>query len=95
MKEETHLDVVVERLLFVERERPDRGYTWRRTYLCRLLGGRAAAGYEPEIEATDYVISEVRWFDLRDKDRWPVDLLQDAITYPQVLQVRRALGYLF
>ncbi|MGD8813612.1 MAG: NUDIX hydrolase [Anaerolineales bacterium] len=94
MKEETNLDVVIERLLFDEPEHPDSPYAWRKTYLCRPVSGVATPGHEPEPEAAAaYSISEVRWFDLRDESNWDEDLRQDPFTYPQLIRLREELGY--
>lgn len=94
MKEETNLDVEVERLLFDEAAPSDGVYQWRKSYLCRLVGGTAAPGYEPELDAAaQYAITEVRWFDLRDERDWPDDVHHDPFTYPQLVQLRRRLGY--
>ncbi len=93
MREETGLEVQVERLLLDE---PDaRGvYQRRRTYLCRVLGGTAAPGYEPEMDASEfYGIVAVQWFDLRDPAGWEAQVRGDAITLPQLQRLRAALGY--
>lgn len=96
MKEETNLDVKVERLVFDEPGHPDGVYQWRKTYLCSPIGGTASPGYEPEPEAAArYSISEVAWFDLRDEARWATELIEDSITYPQLARLRRELGYSF
>jgi hypothetical protein len=59
------------------------------------VSGEAQPGYEPEPEAAaDYAISEVRWFDLRDESLWEKDLQQDPYTYPQLVRLRKELGYL-
>lgn len=94
-KEETNLDVQIERLLFDEPGHPGGVYQWRKSYLCRPVGGEAAPGYEPEIEASEfYGIVEVRWFDLRDETGWDERLYEDVFTYPQIVKLRTALGYL-
>lgn len=93
-KEETNLIVEVERLLLDGPERPGGAYQWLKTYLCRPVGGQAAPGYEPEVEAAaNYSISEVRWFDLRSEGRWGSDLIGDPFTYPQLVRARQELGY--
>jgi ADP-ribose pyrophosphatase YjhB (NUDIX family) len=93
-REETNLDVEVERLLLDEPERPDGPYQWRKTFLCRPVGGQASPGIEPEVEAAEqYAITEVHWFDLRDTRDWDADLLSDPFTYPQVMRARKELGY--
>jgi 8-oxo-dGTP pyrophosphatase MutT (NUDIX family) len=95
MREETGLEVRVERLLI---EQPvleeDRLYRRFRTYLCTPVGGEASPGYEPEPDAAEaYAISEVRWFDLRDPSSWDPQMVSDSITYPQVQRIRALLGY--
>jgi ADP-ribose pyrophosphatase YjhB (NUDIX family) len=95
MKEETNLEVRVDRLLFDEPSPPEGVYLWRKSYLCYPVSGEAQPGYEPEPEAAAaYAISEVRWFDLREEDKWGEKLRQDPFTYPQLVQLRRKLGYL-
>jgi 8-oxo-dGTP diphosphatase len=94
MKEETNLDVTIDRLVFDEPMRPDDVYKWRKTFICHPVSGKASPGYEPEPEAAaDYYISEVRWFDLRDEDSWDDELFQDPYTYPQLVRLRQVLGY--
>ena len=94
MKEETNLEVAVERLLLDEPGHPDGMYKWRKTYLCRPLSGDPRPGYEPELEAAaDYAIAAVRWFDLREESSWGADVREDRFTYPQLVRIREALGY--
>jgi 8-oxo-dGTP pyrophosphatase MutT (NUDIX family) len=93
MSEETGLAVTVERLLLEETELGGI-YQRRHTYLCSAEHGEAHPGYEPELEASEvYGIVEVRWFDLRDTATWDPLVVADAITYPQLLHLRAALGY--
>lgn len=94
MREETGLEVAVERLLLQTPVLEPGDYKWRRTYQCRVLSGEAAPGYEPELEASDvYGIAAVAWFDLRDPHSWDSEMAADPITGPQVEQIRAALGY--
>jgi ADP-ribose pyrophosphatase YjhB (NUDIX family) len=94
MKEETHLDVAVDRLLFDDPAPPDGVYRRWKSYLCRPVSGTAAPGYEPEPEAAaSYAITEVRWFDLQDESTWDDLLRTDPFTYPQLVRLREALGY--
>ena len=94
MKEETNLDVIVDRLLIERNTIPGDAYLIHKTYLCRIVGGEPAPGYEPEPEAAaHYSISAVGWFDLRDESDWGIDLIQDPYTYPQLIQARQLLGY--
>jgi ADP-ribose pyrophosphatase YjhB (NUDIX family) len=93
MKEETHLDVRVERLLLDEPAHSG-VYTRRKTYLCTPLAGRARPGYEPEPDAAQaYAIVDVVWFDLRDETTWDPLAVRDQITYPQLQRIRAVLGY--
>ena len=94
MREETSLDVAVERLLLDEVGIPGGVYKYRKTYLCRIIGGTAAPGFEPEPEASsNYAIVEVRWFDLTDPSSWGEDMKEDPFTYPMVRRICAALGY--
>ena len=94
MKEETNLDVEIERLAFDEPAPPGGVYKWRKSYICIPISGEASPGYEPEPEAAaDYSISEVRWFDLRDINQWDSELIFDPFTYPQLVMLREFLGY--
>jgi 8-oxo-dGTP pyrophosphatase MutT (NUDIX family) len=93
MKEETRLDVRVERLLLDVQIDPSSAYR-RKTYLCTPMAGEARPGCEPEPDAAQlYAISEVAWFDLRDEARWDPLAVGDRITYPQLQRIRAALGY--
>ena len=93
MKEETNLDVEIDQLLWDEPAPAEGVYKWRKSYLCRPVGGEAAPGYEPEVEAAEnYAIIEVRWIDLNDKSGWPNDLAEDPFTYPQIERLRKELG---
>jgi ADP-ribose pyrophosphatase YjhB (NUDIX family)/lysophospholipase L1-like esterase len=94
MKEETYLDVRVERLLLDEPAHPESVYKQRRTYLCVPIAGEARPGYEPELDAAQtYSIADVAWFDLRDQTLWGPLIARDPYTYPQLLHIRAALGY--
>lgn len=94
MKEETNLDVKVERLILDEPTLEGDPYPWAKTYLCHPVGGVEGPGYEPEPEvAGEYTISQVKWFDLRDATIWELKLLNDPITYPTLQKIRKVLGY--
>lgn len=94
MKEETHLDIIVERLLFESTIDDNDAYWNAKTYLCHIAGGEAKPGYEPETEASEnYGIVEVQWFDLRHPATWDALLLADEITLPWIKRVREKLGY--
>lgn len=95
MQEETCLTVRIERLLLEEPVTHTQAvYQQRKTYLCSVVSGEAAPGYEPEEEASAaYGITAVCWVDLSNPDGWPPEVKADGITYPQLLSVRSALGY--
>jgi 8-oxo-dGTP diphosphatase len=94
MREETGLDVQVMSLLFDAPDYPGGVYQRLKTYLCHILGGQAAPGYEPEAEAAqEYAIAAVKWFDLRDHHTWEPEVWQDPLTSSTVQQIRAALGY--
>ncbi len=94
MREETNLDVAVEKLLLDEHPGQE-GINWfAKTYLCRIIGGEAKPGYEPETEASEqYGIVEVGWFDLRHPENWELLLTNDRITFPMMQRIQGALGY--
>ena len=94
MWEETNLEVEVERLL-VESVLPnDRFNKRRKTYLCHVISGEAAPGYEPEEDAAAlYAITDVAWFDLRSEESWEASIFDNYIAYPMLREIRQALGY--
>ncbi len=95
LQEETNLDVTITSLLMNEPDIPGGVYRFRKTYLCEPVQGEAKPGFEPEADASSlYGIVEVRWFNLRDTSGWDTDLINDTMTYGQVQQVRRILGYI-
>lgn len=95
MWEETNLVVRVERLL-VETALPNDPFNKiRKTYLCTVVSGQAAPGYEPETDAAAfYAITEVAWFDLRSEESWEASIFTNQIAYPVMQEIRRVLGYL-
>jgi 8-oxo-dGTP diphosphatase len=94
MKEETNLEVVIERLAFDEPSPAGGVYQWRKSYICTPVSGEASPGCEPEPEVAEhYSISEVKWFDLRDISQWENELIEDPFTYPQLLKLRNYLDY--
>jgi 8-oxo-dGTP pyrophosphatase MutT (NUDIX family) len=93
MKEETSLDVSVERLLMDEPEFLGSALR-RKTYLCTILNGTAQPGYEPEPEvAAIYSIAEVGWLDLHNEASWREEVISDRYTYPELKRIRKILGY--
>ena len=94
MREETHLEVRVDRLLLDLPAHDDSIYQRYKTYLCTPVAGQARPGYEPEPDAAQaYAISEVAWFDLRDEATWDPLAIGDPYTYPQLRRIRSELGY--
>lgn len=94
MKEETSLDVKVERLLMDQPELPEGAYPRAKTYLCTILAGEAQPGYEPEPEvAAHYAIVKVGWFDLHDEASWGEKVTSDPFTYPEMMRMQAILGY--
>jgi ADP-ribose pyrophosphatase YjhB (NUDIX family) len=94
MREETQLDVTVERLLLDEVGIPCGVYKRLKTYLCKVVNGDAQPGYEPEVEAAQqYAITEVRWFDLRYPGEWEAHVKSNPFTFPLLQRIRAVLGY--
>ena len=93
MREETNLDVRVERLLL---EDDDLGgmYDMRKTYLCRVESGSPSPGYEPEISFPEgYGIIETAWFHLEKPETWGEAVHKDTITHTLLRRIQNALGY--
>ena len=94
LKEETNLDVKVDRLLIDEPEPLTDVYKRHKTYLCTILAGEGRPGYEPEPEAAAlYDIIEVGWFDLRDEASWGEKITSDPFTYPEMKRIQAILGF--
>jgi 8-oxo-dGTP pyrophosphatase MutT (NUDIX family) len=94
VREETYLDVRVDRLLMEESSLPDDMYQQLKTYLCQIIKGEPKPGFEPEIDTPEQpTIIEVGWFDLRNPALWDPLALNDPITYPFLQRLRSALGY--
>ena len=93
-REETHLEVEVERLLLDEpNHAPGDAYERLKTYLCRLVSGEPRPGYEPEPEAAaEYSIAAVGWWSIDDETAWDAAIADDPITVSMLRQVRAALG---
>jgi 8-oxo-dGTP pyrophosphatase MutT (NUDIX family) len=92
MLEETHLVVRVGRLLLDVSAGPGDMYERFQTYLCSVVSGEARPGIEPEAEARGE-IDRVAWLDLRDADGWDGAIKRDPISHPQLLAIRRQLGF--
>jgi len=93
MREETNLDVRVERLL-LEHDDPAGVYPRLKTYLCRVESGAPSPGYEPGPPIpSGYGIIETGWFHLGRPETWSAEVHQDTITSTMLRQIRQALGY--
>lgn len=91
MKEETGLDVRVEKLLFELEAPPQDIYKKLKSYLCTPITGHLELGSEPEDD--NFEIAALRWFDLRNENNWSNDLKKGPYTYPHLVKVRQLLGY--
>lgn len=93
VQEETGLEVEVVRLLLDLPASQAVSYERIKTYLCRVLGGQAQPGYEPETEAARiYAIDQIGWFNLEDPSTWNRAILDDPITFKEVQALQSALG---
>ncbi|MFX1567359.1 MAG: NUDIX domain-containing protein [Promethearchaeota archaeon] len=95
IKEETNLDIVVERLLLDRAGQSNTVYCSYKTYLCKPLTNNAKPGYEPEPEANEvYEISEVGWFDLRSEEEWPSRQVLNRFMFQMLKEIQKKLGYI-
>jgi len=92
IKEETNLDVDVERVLINIPGQPGNIYRFFKTYLCKPLTHNAKPGSEPEA-GVGYEISDVGWFDLRNETEWPRDETFKRYFYPMLKKIQNLLGY--
>ena len=90
VREETHLEVQIERLLF-ETKDPDKQYTYHRyvTYLCTPVSGEAAAGTEGG-DSPLHSITEVGWYPIWDERQWEPGFYEEHI-YPLLRSIQAAL----
>lgn len=94
VREETHLEVRVERLLFEAPNSPEDiyEYRWTKTYLCRPISGEARPGEEPEMVAQNLAqILAVKWIPLWEEAEWGRDITNDPITYTNLQRIRGEL----
>ncbi|MEP6492309.1 MAG: HAD-IA family hydrolase [bacterium] len=90
VREETNLEVVVERLLTDQPAEPSDGmYVRWRTYLCRIVSGTAAPGGG---EGADATLVDIMWLPLFDECAWPTDILRDEYLPHQLRAFRAALA---
>jgi ADP-ribose pyrophosphatase YjhB (NUDIX family) len=94
MREETGLEILIERLLLDDVGVQMGTYQHLKTYLCNVESGEAYPGYEPEEQAAQvYAITEVRWFDLRNASEWEILLEAGPVTHAVVKRIGVNLGY--
>ena len=94
IKEETNLDVVVEKFLLNIPGNINNFYPFYKTYLCKPISDDAKPGSEPELESgIGDEISEVGWFDLRSEVNWPSGLIFRNCVYHMMKKIQNALGY--
>ena len=91
MREETHLEVQVKKMLFEQNFPLDGPNAVNKSFLCNPIGGQLKPGSEPEDD--NFEIAALRWFDLKDEENWSLDLKKDPFTYPQLMKIRKILGY--
>lgn len=97
VREETHLEVKVLKLLLHEKKQNPDGSTYRmfKTFLCQPLTTEASPGSEPEPAAAAAIsIISASWFHLSDETTWDDLLRMDPITAPTLRRIRAALKYL-
>lgn len=88
VREETGLEVRVDRLLFDRPATPGGLYVRWRTYLCTVLRGEATVGGG---EGDTAELIDVAWLPMRDETTWPADVRADAVLYPQLQDIRAEL----
>jgi 8-oxo-dGTP pyrophosphatase MutT (NUDIX family) len=91
MREETHLEVQVEKLVMEQTFPLDGPDAVNKSFLCTPIGGQLKPGSEPDDD--NFEIAALRWFDLRDEMAWSMNLQKDPYTYPQLVRIRQILGY--
>ncbi len=95
IREETHLVVDIERLLYDDQSATDPVYRRFKTFLCRSRIGRARPGAEPEVEvASVYAITAVRWLDLASEATWDAAVRADRWTYPLLKRIQTTLRFM-
>lgn len=90
VREETRLDVEVERLLREEAVSGDAMYQRTKTYLCRVVSGVAGPGSEPEFDSL-HIIEELAWFALDQPEMWGPAIDDSPITSQFLVRLRDEL----
>ena len=69
-------------------------YRRLKTYLCRVAGGSAKPGHDPETESGQlHEIVDVRWLALPGRAQWDDSITDDPVTFPLLQRIRAVLGY--
>jgi 8-oxo-dGTP pyrophosphatase MutT (NUDIX family) len=91
--EETGLVVDVGRLLIHDVLPPGDFYAERKTYLCHVVSGVAAPGYDLEpFAAASYGITNLLWIALDQLETWSAAVTSNERLMPQLRQLVAALG---
>jgi ADP-ribose pyrophosphatase YjhB (NUDIX family) len=90
IREETGLEIRLERLLIDGPSHPHSCYQRFKIYLCVRIGGKAQPGCEPESQRS---LLDVGWFDLRDESQISLEAVNNSITHAVLQRIREALGY--
>ena len=89
VKEETNLDVKVERFLFEYSWDKSRSYQVFSTFHCTIVAGIPRPG--EEYSQTRSLIG-VKWFALHDESHWEPDLFEEHL-YPSLMRIRMMIPY--
>ena len=81
-------------LIFHDKAFPqDCFYQQYKTYLCRVIGGVARPGIEPEVSDAESPIKDIGWFDLRVVDSWDALGASPSLAFILLKRIREDLGY--
>lgn len=104
VKEETGIDVKIERLLWVVEEVSDRGMRFTFYFLAQMLGGEMHVGYDPEFDSDHQILREVAFLSREEIEKLPKlypevlrkefwDIIEQGIYNHQVLRERPSKGF--
>ena len=83
VKEETNLDIRIERLLIDGPSHRHSPYQRFKTYLCAPAEGAAKP------DATESI--DIKWFDLSDETQWGLEVVNNETAYVMLQRIRNAL----
>lgn len=93
--EETSLRVAVERLVAHQTLPFNPYYVARKTFLCRVLDGEAAPGFDPEpYAAAVYGITGISWIPLFQPSSWGEELARNHWLLPQLHAIAQAARHI-